>query len=490
MAPTLWRLSTALLFLFAALLTPGQLLSAQEKDKDKGTVFDDLLDILRKNNQITPEQAQELRERARREQQGQPLAGIDENLKPYLRSPDGNFRLELGGFVQFDYDGVESNARQLTGGGLNDTFLIRRARVSMAGQMFKWVGFKIEGDWSSQQSNNFELTDGYIDLNFMPQVGLRGGQFKEPFSPEEITSDLFIDTIERSMVNELAPSRDVGAMLQGQLFDRIFGYAIGVFNGSGQNTQDNDDEKDLAMRLTLSPFRNTDLFFFKGLNIGVDGTLGDEDQRTSARGRTTARTTNRFTFFAQQPTNGNRYRWGVDVAWLIGPGSLKFEYDQQRDQRKRLAVNGGDLDSVRANGFYVTGTYLLTGENSVLNGPVIPRRPFSPLTQQLGPGAWELVGRYQQLKFSSNDPVDFFDGNIRNGITGGGTTAENGAEAVTVGLNWYLNSRVRAMANWTRYWFDNDLGTPFSCKQGSCGASTLQSAGGSWEFLTRLQLWF
>jgi len=29
--------------------------------------------------------------------------GIDENLKPYLRSPDGNFRLELGGFVQFDY---------------------------------------------------------------------------------------------------------------------------------------------------------------------------------------------------------------------------------------------------------------------------------------------------------------------------------------------------------------------------------------------------
>src|SRR5262245_52880377 len=187
MARTLWRLSTLLLLLFGALFIPGQPPSAQEKDK--GSVFEDLLDTLRKNNQITPEQQKELQERARREMQGQPLAGIDENLKPYLRSPDGNFRLELGGFVQFDYDGVESNARQLTGGGLNDTFLIRRARVSMSGQMFKWVGFKIEGDWSSQQSNNFELTDGYIDLNFLPQVGLRGGQFKEPFSLEELTSD-------------------------------------------------------------------------------------------------------------------------------------------------------------------------------------------------------------------------------------------------------------------------------------------------------------
>jgi hypothetical protein len=40
-------------------------------------------------------------------------------------------------------------------------------------------------------------------------------------------------------------------------------------------------------------------------------------------------------------------------------------------------------------------------------------------------------------------PLDFFDGNVTNGITGGGRTAENGVDALTAGVNWYLNSRVR-----------------------------------------------
>jgi hypothetical protein len=53
-----------------------------------------------------------------------------------------------------------------------------------------------------------------------------------PFSLEELTADLFLDTVERSMVNELAPQRDQGVMLQGQFFNRVLGYSLGVFNGS------------------------------------------------------------------------------------------------------------------------------------------------------------------------------------------------------------------------------------------------------------------
>ena len=47
------------------------------------------------------------------------------------------------------------------------------------------------------------------------------------------------------------------------------------------------------------------------------------------------------------------------------------------------------------------------------------------------------------------------------------------------------------MVNWTQYWFDNNLGTPFSCGQTSCGANNLRhSNDSSWELLSRLQLWF
>ena len=95
------------------------------------------------------------------------------------------------------------------------------------------------------------------------------------------------------------------------------------------------------------------------------------------------------------------------------------------------------------------------------------------------------------MKFRSDDPVDLFDGNINNGIAGGRRTAESGADAITAGLNWYPNSRMRAMVNWTHYWYENRLGTPFSCRQTVCGAGNLQRSGaGAWELLTRLQIWF
>jgi hypothetical protein len=108
----------------------------------------------------------------------------------------------------------------------------------------------------------------------------------------------------------------------------------------------------------------------------------------------------------------------------------------------------------------------------------------------MGPGAWEVGFRFAELTFRSDDPVNFFDGNLAR-IPGGGRTAENGAQALTVGLNWYLNERVRAMFNWTNYWYDNALGTPFSCELGACTTATLhRSDDASWEILSRVQVWF
>jgi hypothetical protein len=83
--------------------------------------------------------------------------------------------------------------------------------------------------------------------------------------------------------------------------------------------------------------------------------------------------------------------------------------------------------------------------------------------------------RYAGLKFSSDDPLNFFNGNLSM-IPGGGRTAENGAQALTLGVNWHLNDRVRAMFNWTNYWYENELGTPFSCQTSSCSAATLRKS--------------
>jgi hypothetical protein len=162
--------------------------SAQE---DQSSVVDEILRILRERDQITEEQEKKLRERAQQEQSGRLQAGIDrESLQPYLRSSDGNFGLTLGGMIHFDYQTGEDDERALTGQDIVGQFLVRRARLGATGEFFKWVGFRIEGDFTISLS----LTDG---------------------------------------------------------FDGMLGYNFGYFNGSGQNTMDTSNEKMGAGRLTL-----------------------------------------------------------------------------------------------------------------------------------------------------------------------------------------------------------------------------------------------
>jgi phosphate-selective porin OprO and OprP len=454
-------------------------------------VLEQILDLLLQRGQITQEEYRSLQEKARQEQAAgvkEPgpgvLAGIEKG-KPFLKSADDNFRIEFGGRLQADFAGAEDGSRTLTGSKLNSQFLVRRARFEVDGSLYRFIGFKVEADFTEGVS----LKDAYLDLRFFPELRFRAGQFKVPFSLEELTSSRFIDFVERSLVNELAPSRDRGVMLYGDLMGGTASYFLGGFNGTGEDTNDNNSDKDLAARLAFSPFRSSDSFWLKGLQLAGNVTWGNQDGSTSAQGRMTARTTNRFRFFAPQATRGERLRYGGDLAWFLGPAAVKFEYDVQTNERERLGPGGSNFDEVTATGWYASGTYVLTGEDKLRSGNVAPRRPFIPVPGKMGPGAWEVGLRYAELDFDSDDPVNFFDGNLAT-IPGGGS-GENSAQALTLGLNWYWNEQVRFMLNWTQYWFDNSFGTPFSCPTSSCTAATLRRADDSaWEILSRLQVWF
>lgn len=460
---------------------PG-VLAGETKEKP---VIEQILDLLLQRGQITPEEHRSLQEKAKKEQASAVLAGIEKG-KPFVQSADGNFRLEFAGRLQADFDAAEGDTRTLTGMKLGSQFLVRRARFELDGRLYRWAGFKIEAEFT----DGISLKDAYLDLAFFPELRFRAGQFKVPFGLEELTSSRFIDFVERSLVNELAPSRDRGVMLYGDLLQGTFRYFLGGFNGTGEDTSDNNGDKDLAARLVLAPFRTSNDPWLQGFQIAGNATYGNQDSATSAQGRTTARTPNRFRFFAPQSTQGNRTRFGGDLAWLVGPAALKFEYDVQIDEREGLGPGGHDLDDVIATGWYVSGTYVLTGEDKLRSGNVVPRRPFLPVFGKMGPGAWEIGIRYAELDFESDDPLNFFDRDLSR-IPGGGRTAENGAQALTLGVNWYLNEQVRLMFNWTNYWYDNPFGTPFSCVTTTCNATSLRSIDkSSWEILSRLQAWF
>ena len=53
------------------------------------------------------------------------------------------------------------------------------------------------------------------------------------------------------------------------------------------------------------------------------------------------------------------------------------------------------LVDVTSEGYYVLGTYLLTGEERTgYSQAIVPLRPFSPIHGCFGPGAWEVVARF------------------------------------------------------------------------------------------------
>ena len=236
-------------------------------------------------------------------------------------------------------------------------------------------------------------------------------------------------------------------------------------------------DKDLAFRLEYSPFRNSKSFWLKGLQFAGNATWGNESSSTSPAGQTIARTPNRFTFFASQTAFGERLRYGGDFAWWVGPASLKFEYDVQTNERNGLGPAGSNLDEVTATGWYVSSTWVVTGEDKQRSGNVIPRRPFMPFSDQGGLGAIEVGLRWAELSFDSDSPVNLFSSSLSPvNIPGGGTTATNSAQSLTVGLNWYFNEWTRAMLNWNYYRYDNPVGTPFSCQLGSCSAAQLRTA--------------
>jgi phosphate-selective porin len=154
--------------------------------------------------------------------------------------------LKWSGYGQVQYDYPE--------GGV-DGFRIRRARMSLTWSSLKNLSGKLQIETLMEPT----LLDFHLDWKFNRNLALRVGQFKVPFSRENLQSSADLDTVNRSQtVERLCPGRenkakgrDIGAALTGSLAN--FQYALALFNGSGINRRDGDSRKDIAARLVFSP---------------------------------------------------------------------------------------------------------------------------------------------------------------------------------------------------------------------------------------------
>lgn len=155
-------------------------------------------------------------------------------------------RFQLSGYTQLGY--VYSSPG-------TSTFLIRRARLSLASEIIKHLRFRIQIDAIKSPV----LIDAYIEADFKPYLAFQAGQFYVPFGLESCSSDSVLDTILRAQVSDsLAPGRDIQAQgrdigIQASGNHSIFEYYAGIFNGSGINKTDTNKAKDYDLKLVLHP---------------------------------------------------------------------------------------------------------------------------------------------------------------------------------------------------------------------------------------------
>jgi Phosphate-selective porin O and P len=103
------------------------------------------------------------------------------------------------------------------------------------------------------------------------------GQFKIPVSMEALQSASQLLLPERSRASRaFGDRRDLGLRLEKKLGDYFY-YNVGIYNGNGQNTTDNDREKDAGLRVEVYPI--------KALTIAGVGytTIGERDANARDR---------------------------------------------------------------------------------------------------------------------------------------------------------------------------------------------------------------
>jgi len=405
----------------------------------------------------------------------------------HFATKDGNFTAGINGRMQVDSQSnldqnlVGQYGNYISANGvpatLNDGAALRRARLGVEGTFFKTSFYKFEYDFTRGNGLNAGgITDAYIGHTFSKPFSLKVGAFKEPFSLEEATSNRYTTFIERNMaVNAFVDNMNTYKVGVGANFvqDRwlvassfqtegVGGYnnaygsnnkfdsattgsAIGVNGGVNRNGGGGDTSWEVNTRVVGTPWMESKTKFLhvgaSGSYIAINnnylngGTFSNggviySNGLASNVDRSGILSTGNLTNSngAGHKEVNNVIRFGAESAVVYGPFSAQSEYIQTN-------LSGTGYNSTSLSGYYGYTTYFLTGESrnyKSKTGSWDRIKPNHNFDLKGGLGAWELAAGYDYL-------------NLTAGQVNGGR-----ASLGKFGVNWYLNSHVRVMANYVK----------------------------------------
>lgn len=389
----------------------------------------------------------------------------------FLESSSGDFKLKLRGYMQtqlrtFTNEGGDTGT---------DSIFMRRVRPIFEGTVYKYFDFKIMPDFGQGQTT---LQDAYFDITyFKPWVSLRGGKDKVPLSLERLQSATDLLFVERAISQNLAPNRDVGFRLSGDVWDGVFIWQGGIYNGApdgrsvdGEFTNDANGpgfgDFEGALRGFFTPFKTLGEEAFgtdalEKFSFGVAGTFGHQSEGDNLS-VVNYRTAGNATFFRYNTStsssnpitvvaDGDRYRISPQGYWYWGPFGMMGEYIMSHQGAQRTETRTVDGDKVTTvsdadfdnSGWFVQASYVITGEDASYRG-VVPINPFDPYNGRWG--AFEVAARGSIVNI---DPAAFTLGYAKR------SQATTKASNIGFGVNWYLNKNFKLQLDFERTRFAN-----------------------------------
>jgi phosphate-selective porin OprO/OprP len=352
-----------------------------------------------------------------------------------IQSANGDYRLQIGLLAHMDGRFAIDDPQNL----VVSTFALRRLRAPiLRGRVAKMFDFYFNPDWAGGVVN---IRDLYLDTRLSTAFIVRTGKGKEPFGLERLQSAQYLMFVERGLPTTVAPDRDIGVQVLGDLGGGIFSYQAGLFNGvidGGSADLDTNDSKDVVGRIVVRPFTRR-----KGalapLAIAVAGSSGEQPSALPS-----FLSSGRQTFFSYRATasgDGTRHRISPQYSYFYRRFASFGEYVRSSGR----LVQGAASADVTHDAVMVTGSLVVTGEAATEQG-VRPSKPFDPAAHAWG--ALQLAVRYHALHVSPSAVPFAAAGSNRD------------ARTFAVGANWYLNTNVRWTVNFERTVFDGNIGAP------------------------------
>jgi phosphate-selective porin OprO/OprP len=349
-----------------------------------------------------------------------------------LQSSNGDYKLQLRGYVQFDGRFFSGDVSALA----VDNFLLRRARPIFAGTVARHFEFQIMPDFGVGTT---VLQDAWLDVNYSTKARVRVGKFKSPVGLERLQSATALTFVERAYPTALVPNRDLGVMLHGNLAGGVVAYAVAVLDGApdgGSVDLDLNDGKDVAGRLFLSPFKRGKSVL-KDLGFGIAGTTGKQSGPLPAY--RSGGQVSLLTIVSGITSDGTRNRLSPQLSFYSGRFGLMAEYAWTESWVKKAST--GTRPQFSGEAWQATTTFTLTGEKASYSG-VRPSEAFEP-----GKGKWgalELAARVNGLELGQEA--------FREGLVDP-TKSIQKAFAWAVGVNWYLNRNIKQVVDFERTTF-------------------------------------